>query len=65
MRSEALTNIAPNPTAMSPHEITEKLQLARLRDRLWFVQPSVATAEQGLQEGFDWLSKTIKDASKK
>ncbi|KAK4446739.1 ADP-ribosylation factor family-domain-containing protein [Podospora aff. communis PSN243] len=53
------------PGAMKPHEITEKLQLAKLKDRLWYVQPSVATAGQGLFDGFDWMSDRIKELPKK
>jgi len=51
--------------AMKPHEITEKLQLAKLKERLWYVQPSVAPAGEGLYEGFDWMSQRIKEMSKK
>jgi len=50
---------------MKPHEITEKLQLAKLKDRLWYVQPSVAPAGEGLYEGFDWMSQRIKEITKK
>jgi ADP-ribosylation factor 6 len=37
--------------AMSPAEITEKLQLHKLKDHLWFVHPSCATTAEGLFEG--------------
>jgi len=36
---------------MSPAEITEKLQLHKLKDHLWFVHPSCATTAEGLFEG--------------
>lgn len=38
-------------TAMSPQEVTEKLQLSQLRDRIWYVVPSCATTGEGLFEG--------------
>jgi len=50
---------------MKTHEITEKLALAKLKDRLWFVQPSVATDAIGLDEGFTWMSDRIKELPKK
>jgi len=59
-----LTFAFPN-VAMKPHEITEKLQLAKLKDRLWYVQPSVAPAGDGLFEGFEWMSDRIKELPKK
>jgi hypothetical protein len=48
-----LTLNAPsaNDLAMSPAEITEKLQLHKLKDHLWFVHPSCATTAEGLFEG--------------
>jgi len=37
---------------MTPQEVTEKLQLHKLKDpRVFFVQPSCATAGDGLLEG--------------
>jgi hypothetical protein len=36
---------------MSPAEVTEKLQLHKLKDHLWFVHPSCATTAEGLFEG--------------
>ena len=36
---------------MNPAEITEKLQLNKLRDRIWYVVPSCATTGEGLFEG--------------
>lgn len=37
--------------AMSPAEVTEKLQLPKLKDRVWYVVPSCATTGEGLFEG--------------
>ena len=38
-------------TAMPPAEVTEKLQLSKLKDRVWYVVPSCATTGEGLFEG--------------
>ncbi|TPX30957.1 hypothetical protein SmJEL517_g05607 [Synchytrium microbalum] len=43
--------------AMSPQDITEKLNLHRLRDRPWYVHPSCGTSGEGLMEGLQWLSQ--------
>lgn len=51
-------------TAMDPQTITEKLDLSKLRDRPWFVQPAIATEGEGLTEGFGWLSDNIKKMPK-
>lgn len=45
---------------MDPQTITEKLQLSKLKDRPWFVQPAIAIEGEGLPEGFGWLSDNIK-----
>jgi hypothetical protein len=36
---------------MSPEEITQELQLTKLKDKLWYVAPSVATDGTGIFEG--------------
>ncbi|KAI1934553.1 ADP-ribosylation factor, Arf Arf6 [Ophidiomyces ophidiicola] len=46
--------------AMDPKEVTEKLQLNQLKDRIWFVVPSCATTGEGLFEGLAWLSNNVK-----
>ena len=46
--------------AMKPVEIQEKLSLTKLRDRLWYVQPSCATTGDGLYEGLTWLTSNHK-----
>ncbi|ORX44072.1 CPS1 protein [Hesseltinella vesiculosa] len=48
------------PNAMSPAEVTEKLGLAQMRDRVWYVHPSCATTGEGLFEGLTWLSSKVK-----
>ncbi|OZJ04041.1 ADP-ribosylation factor 6 [Bifiguratus adelaidae] len=48
------------PGAMTPAEVTEKMGLARLRDRQWYVHPSCATTGEGLLEGLNWMSQNVK-----
>lgn len=38
-------------TDMSPEEVTNALQLTKLKDKLWYVVPSVATQGTGIFEG--------------
>jgi len=67
---------------MAPAEVTEKLGLHRMRDRLWYVHPrfvddssvffylltsrkySCATTGEGLFEGLQWLSNTVRRQQK-
>jgi hypothetical protein len=42
---------------MPPAEVTEKLQLSKLKDRVWYVVPSCATTGEGLFEGL--VSSTL------
>ena len=39
------------PGAMTPTEVTEKLRLGQLKERMWYVVPSCATNGEGLFEG--------------
>jgi ADP-ribosylation factor protein 1 len=50
------------PNALSLDEIKEKLDLVKLdrRNIKWHLQPSAATKNEGLNEGFQWLANTIK-----
>eukprot|EP01083_Nonionella_stella_P288781 982617_1 len=50
------------PNAMSVNEVTERLGLYQLRNRLWHIQSCCATTvdAHGLYEGLDWLSNTLK-----
>ncbi len=45
---------------MNAAEITDKFGLNSLRNRNWYIQAICATTGDGLDEGLDWLSKTIK-----
>ena len=38
-------------TAMTPNEVSERLKLSSLQDKLWNVVPSCATTGEGLFEG--------------
>jgi len=49
------------PNAMSVNEVTEKLGLNQLRNRKWYIQATCATTGDGLYEGLDWLSTTLKN----
>ncbi|RAO64716.1 uncharacterized protein BHQ10_000728 [Talaromyces amestolkiae] len=53
-------NKQDTPGHLSPEEITNALQLNKLKDRLWYVVPSVATEGTGIFEGLAWLSNNVK-----
>lgn len=46
--------------ALKPNEVTEALQLSKLKDKVWYVVPSCATTGEGLVEGLGWLSTNVK-----
>jgi len=54
-----LANKQDLPNAMSAAEVSEKLGLAELRNRRWFIQSACATTGEGIYEGLDWLSQTL------
>ena len=60
-----LANKQDLPNAMSVDEISQRLKLNTLRNREWYVQGSCAHTGDGLYEGLDWLSKTLKKKQKK
>ncbi|KAK8073233.1 hypothetical protein PG994_004132 [Apiospora phragmitis] len=47
-------------TAMKPQEVTDALELNKLKDKVWYVVPSCATTGEGLLEGLAWLSNNVK-----
>jgi len=47
------------PNAMNAAEITDKLGLHGLRQRMWYIQATCATSGDGLYEGLEWLSTNI------
>ncbi|KAM7189842.1 ADP-ribosylation factor family domain containing protein [Naviculisporaceae sp. PSN 640] len=51
--------------AMTASELTEKLQLSKIKDKLWYVVPTIATEGDGLNEAFEWLSKNTETKAKK
>ncbi|KAJ5239521.1 hypothetical protein N7468_004140 [Penicillium chermesinum] len=50
---------------LTPEEITHQLQLTKLKDKTWYVAPSVATDGTGIFEGLAWLSNNVKTQSPK
>lgn len=46
--------------ALTPEEIPDKLDLHKIQDRNWYVQPCVATTGDGLQEGLWWLTSNYR-----
>ena len=46
--------------ALSTSEVCEALGLPELRARKWHVQGAIAIRGEGLYEGLDWLSDTLK-----
>eukprot|EP01126_Amoeba_proteus_P018508 TRINITY_DN1946_c0_g2_i14.p1 TRINITY_DN1946_c0_g2~~TRINITY_DN1946_c0_g2_i14.p1 ORF type:complete len:178 (-),score=27.96 TRINITY_DN1946_c0_g2_i14:292-825(-) len=55
-----LANKQDLPNAMSVTEVTDKLGLHSLRSRQWYIQAACATSGDGLYEGLDWLSQSLK-----
>jgi len=51
-------------TAMAPKEISEALHLHNIRDRQWQIQSCSAKTGEGLQEGIEWVMKTVEEAKK-
>ncbi len=49
------------PNAMGAADLTQKLGLRTLRGREWYIQGCCATTGDGLCEGLDWLSKTLRE----
>ncbi|XP_078270730.1 ADP-ribosylation factor 4-like [Rhinoraja longicauda] len=47
------------PNALSVTEITEKLGLRNLHNKVWYVQATCASDGTGLYEGLDWLSDKL------
>lgn len=48
------------PGCLTPTEVCNALGLPELRGRRWQVQGATATKGDGLYEGLDWLSTTLK-----
>ena len=52
------------PNCMPAPDVQEKLGLAALRQRSWYIQGCCATTAAGLYEGLDWMAAHIKKAQK-
>ncbi|KAL2854320.1 ADP-ribosylation factor family-domain-containing protein [Aspergillus pseudoustus] len=48
------------PGHLSPDEVISALQLHKIKDKVWYVAPSVATEGTGIFEGLAWLSNNVK-----
>ena len=48
------------PQAMSTAEVTDKLGLANMRARDWFIQATCAVTGDGIVDGLEWMANTIK-----
>ena len=48
------------PNALSELEITEQLELADIQNRQWAIFKTSALKGEGLWEGMEWLSNTLK-----
>eukprot|EP00731_Ephydatia_muelleri_P025371 Em0017g454a len=55
-----LANKQDRADAMKPNELQEALDLIRVRDMQWYVQPSCAVSGDGLLEGLSWLTTNLK-----
>eukprot|EP00798_Chlamydomonas_sp_ICE-L_P027196 gene27197-2444_t len=47
------------PTALSPAEIAQALQLEAIKDHPWQIIPSNALTAEGLDKGTDWLAEKL------
>ncbi|CAF1123461.1 unnamed protein product [Rotaria sordida] len=55
-----LANKQDLPNAMSVDELRDKLGMNRLScDTKWHIQPTIATQNEGIREGFEWLADAI------
>jgi small GTP-binding protein len=59
-----LANKQDLPQAMSVDEVSRRLKLHSLKNREWYVQGSCAHSGDGLYEGLDWLSQTLRKKKK-
>ena len=47
--------------AVEAEEILNALKLSEIQDRTWNIQACSALTKEGLQEGMEWLVKSISD----
>jgi len=60
-----LANKQDLPNAMNGKELAESLRMSRYKALNWHIQPCCAVNGNGLNEGLDWLSKTLQVKRKK
>ncbi|KAI5075737.1 hypothetical protein GOP47_0009813 [Adiantum capillus-veneris] len=60
-----LANKTDLPNALSTEELMQGLGLASLRSHPWFIQRCCAVSGMGLEEGLDWLAKSMERRDKK
>ena len=51
--------------ALEADEVLEKVQLEEITNRVWNIQACSAMTKEGLQEGMEWLIKSISDIKEK
>lgn len=52
-------NKQDRPNALTPAQVTERLELAKLSNRKWYVQGCEAITGTGLYEGLEWVASTL------
>ncbi|KAJ6096400.1 ARF/SAR superfamily [Penicillium sp. IBT 16267x] len=57
-----IANRQDMPNAMNAAEVTDKLGLHGLRQRAWYIQSACATSGDGIYEGLEWLSNSLRKA---
>ena len=60
-----LANKQDLPNAININELTKRLQLESLKNRIWMIQETCAITGDGLYDGLEWLSNVIKCNNKK
>ena len=48
------------PQAMSTAEVTDKVGLANMRTRDWFIQNTCVVSRDGIVDGLEWMANTLK-----
>ena len=48
------------PRAATCSQVTDELDLRKLKDRPWYIQSTCAKTGEGLVEGLTWLSDTLR-----
>eukprot|EP01006_Ploeotia_vitrea_P023101 TRINITY_DN55552_c0_g1_i1.p1 TRINITY_DN55552_c0_g1~~TRINITY_DN55552_c0_g1_i1.p1 ORF type:complete len:190 (-),score=25.25 TRINITY_DN55552_c0_g1_i1:144-713(-) len=51
------------PNAIPTSRLVDQLGLHSFKNKNWFIQGTCATTGQGIYEGLDWLSNTVKQQS--